>query len=87
MDIHSTSPAGSVIAMFQSHNRVYYSLQIFEDKLGNQEVGPQRDLRNTSSIDLQLFHLCLGNAAAETEVGAELGTSQWIHGTEHKYLR
>lgn len=51
VDIHSTPPAGSVVAMFLSH-RVHYSLQIFEDKLGNHEVGLQRDLGNTSNIDL-----------------------------------
>lgn len=51
MYIHPVPPAGSVrTVMFVSYNRVHYSLQIFEDKLGNHEVGPQRDTDKASCI-------------------------------------
>lgn len=85
MDICSTSPTGSVVAMFLSY-RVHYSLQIFEGELGKHEAGSQRVLHNNSNIDLKSFHLCLGNTSPETEASSELGSSQWIHCTEYWYL-
>lgn len=69
MYIHPVPPAGSVRAvMFVSHNRFHYSLQIFDDELGNHEVGPQRDTDKATQVASSPF---FENTAPESEVSPE----------------